>query len=178
MKADKPDLKKAAELRAKGYPVYLGPRGTMEEGQAYFHKLQTDFDVRCYPRWLYKDGGDPILAHNETEWNEAVKNGYDEPWALSISNKQLQNWYWDLEDMSARQLSVFASEEYGVDLPMEAGQERLLKAIIHLAKFAPQNQGRLTLMAHTIHFELDETIEEIKRQVENASEVERKVVYL
>lgn len=81
------------------------------------------------------------------------------------SNNTLQMWFWDLEDMSAKQLSVFAKDEYGVDLPIAAGQEKLFLAVCDLSRHAPQNQGRMVLMAHTINMNLQETMNQIRRGI-------------
>jgi hypothetical protein len=93
-----------------------------------------------------------------------------------MSNKQLINWFWDLEDMSPRQLVVFAKDEYGVDLPIDAGQDRLFKAVVELTRCAPQNRNRLVLMAHEIYMEYDATVAEIRRMMDNPKGMEAETV--
>lgn len=118
-----------------------------------------------YPRWMYKDGCSPLKVADETEEEKARKDGYDAVSAGMMANHVLINWFWDIEDMSPRQLCVFAHDEYGVDLPIEAGQDRLFKAVVELAKYAPQSRNRLVLMAHTMRMNYDETLDEIKRLI-------------
>jgi hypothetical protein len=116
-----------------------------------------------YPHWMHKDGAEPRLVENSLDDAKARADGYDSITAAAMSNRYLINWFWDLEDFSARQLHVFAKEEYGVDLPIEAGQEKLFQAVCELTRNAPQNQNRLILMAHTVKMNYDATLEEIKR---------------
>lgn len=84
-------------------------------------------------------------------------------WAPQTANNAPINWFWDLEDLSPKQLIVYAREEFEVELPPDASQEHLFKLILKLTKFAPQNKDRMVLMAHTIKMNYDETLEEIKR---------------
>ena len=123
-----------------------------------------------YPKWLYRNGKDPIRVHDAEAEAEARSEGWDNITAGSMANKTLQNCFWDFEDMSAKQLSVYAMDEFGVDLPWDADQDRLFMAVIELTKHAPQNRNRLVLMAHTMKMNYDETLEEIKRMVSGAGQ--------
>src|SRR3989304_4397902 len=91
-----------------------------------------------YPCWRYHRLLDPLLVKNTEEDEACRKQGYDDASAPITANKQLVNWYWDLEDMSPRQLRVFAKDEFDVDLPEDAKQESLMKAVMELSKCAPQ----------------------------------------
>jgi len=118
---------------------------------------------RRYPCFMYREDTAPLCVHNEAEEDAARQNGYDSITAAACANPHLVNWFWDLEDMSPKQLRIFAAEEYGVDLPAEASQEKLFSAVVKLSRQAPQNQNRLVLMAHEIYLEYDATLEEIRR---------------
>lgn len=118
---------------------------------------------RRYPCFMYREDTAPLCVQNEAEEADARGNGYDSITAGAMANPHLTNWFWDLEDMSPKQLRVFAAEEYGVDLPEDAGQDKLFAAVVKLARHAPQNQNRLVLMAHEIYLEYDATLEEIRR---------------
>jgi hypothetical protein len=123
-----------------------------------------------YPCKMYKEGVDPISI-KDTQAEEAAKaDGFDHLTAGHMANKNLVNWFWDLEDLSPRQLVVFAQDEYQVDLPIEAGQEKLFTAVCKLTRAAPQNRNRIVLMAHTIRLNYEETLAEIARTVENPAD--------
>ena len=123
--------------------------------------------IPLYPKWLYKDGEDPLLVKNQQEAEEAISRGFDAFTAGALSNRYIINWFWDLEDMSVRQLQVFAKEEFNVELPLEAGQEKLFAAVIELTRSAPQNHGRMILMAHSLDMSYTETLAEIRRVFDN-----------
>lgn len=129
-----------------------------------------------YPCWLYREGTNPIVVSDTAAEAEARKNGYDSITAAAMSNKQLSNWFWDLEDMSPKQLRVYARDEYGVDLPEGASQQALFSAVCKLGKAAPQNRNRLVLMAHTIKMNYDATIEEIRRMISIPADVELETI--
>lgn len=133
--------------------------------EVMFMGLNSENAVPHYPHWMHKEHEKPVLVKDEIEENAAREKGYDNISAAALSNRYLINWFWDLEDMSAKQLHVFAQEEYGVDLPIEAGQQKLFELVCELTRHAPQNQSRLVLMAHTIKMNYDETLEEIKRMM-------------
>jgi len=133
----------------------------------FFGILDPDRQHVRYPFYMYKDGHDPIRVDDEDQEKQARFEGWDNISAATTSNKYLINWFWDLEDMSPRQLQVFAKEEYGVELPIESGQDKLFSCVVDLARNAPQNQNRLILMAHTVQMNYDATLAEIQRMVEN-----------
>ena len=125
-----------------------------------------------YPCWLYHEFKEPVIVSDSVAEANARADGYDSITAKAMANRQLTNWHWDLEDMSVKQLSVFAKEEYGVDLPTAAGQEHLFRCVTELIRHAPQNRNRLILMAHTIKMNYDETLEEIRRMMTGPQDVE------
>jgi len=119
-----------------------------------------------YPCRMYRDGADPVTVEDTEEEDKAKLSGYDHVSQGQMANKHLINWYWDLEDMSARQLVVFAKDEYGVDLPIGAGQDKLFSCVIELSRHAPKNRGSIVMMAHSIKMNYDATLEEIRRMAD------------
>lgn len=120
---------------------------------------------RLYPRYMYHYLHEPLLVNNTDEEEDAARNGYDSIHQMAMANQHMSNWMWDLEDLSPKQLRVFAKEEYDVDYPEGASQVSLYKAVLTLSRWAPQNQNRITLLAQTIKMNYDETIEQIKRGI-------------
>jgi hypothetical protein len=138
------------------------PDGIYFEG--FFGKTLKD-----YPAWRYHKFLEPRIVKDAQEDERARLEGWEPMSAPMSANTGLINWFWDLEDMSAKQLCVYAREEFDVDFPQDAGQEKLLKAVLELGKHAPQNRNRLVLMAHTIRMNYEETLFEIRRMASGGS---------
>lgn len=119
-----------------------------------------------YPAWRYHSFFPPKIVNNEQEDKEAAAAGWNDPMTPITAIPHLSNWFHDLEDFNARQLVRFAKEEFDVDLPVEAGEERLLKAMWELVHSAPQHKGRIALLAQSVEMNYDETITQIKRHAE------------
>ena len=124
-----------------------------------------------YPVWRYHRFKEAIIVKNTDDDERARKEGFEELDLPVTAHTGFVNWFWDLEDFSPNQLVSYAQDEYGVDFPVEAGQERLLKAVFELSKSITQSVNKLVFMAHTIRFKLDETIEEIRKMVDGATDV-------
>ncbi len=134
-------------------------------------------DAPKYPAWRYHRVLDPIIVKNIEEEEEAKKKGYEELLYTCVSNKSLINWFWDIEDMSPKQLVVYAKDAWNIDLPIEGGQERLQQAIFELAKWNPNNRDRLIFMAHEIPMNYDAVQQEIRDLTKNGmTEIEEKVI--
>lgn len=149
---------------------------TTEEYGIFFLGMY-DSRRRKYPAWRYHKILEPIVVKNTEEDNACQKKGYETIGVPITANRNLANWYWDLEDLSPKQLVMFAKEEYGVELPGDAKQETLLKAIFELTKAFIDNQGNLVFMAHTIKMDYDKIIEEIQKSAKDGfSEYETEVI--
>lgn len=116
-----------------------------------------------YPAWRYHDFYEPRLVHDTEQDMQASCEGWKDPGLLITAMPHKSNWNYDLEDMTAEQLVLFAKEEYDVDLPAEAGVEKLIKALWRIARIAPQNDGRMILLAQAVEMNYDETVKEIER---------------
>lgn len=136
-----------------------------EKGKRGIFFLGKHGQDKWYPRWVYHKVLQPKIVENTEEEEEARALGFEAFSYIMTSNATLQNWFWDLEDMSPKQLVAFAQDEFGVDLPIEAGQQKLFESVCKLSKAAPQNQGRIALMAHTIKMNYDETCDQIRRGI-------------
>jgi len=119
-----------------------------------------------YPAWRHHDVLPPRLVENTEQDEQAQKEGWQEIKTPMIVNPRFLNWHWDLEDFSTDQLVLFAKEEFGVELPIEAGKDKIFRAIWELTKAAPTNKDRVVLWAQTIEMNYEETQHEIRRQIE------------
>ena len=132
---------------------------------------------KTYPGWRYHKWLEPYIVNNTEEDYQASIAGWKQLDIPITSVKHLNNWRYDFEDMTARQLVLFAYEEFDVDLPVEAGEEKLFKAIWKLSNFAPQNKGRVALMAHSIEMNYDETVKYIQELGKDMDMTEGRVFY-
>lgn len=130
-----------------------------------------------YPAWRYHKWKEPLIVHGTDEDYQASIAGWKKAEVPVTSVKYLVNWRADLEDMSPRQLVLFAKEEYGIDFNVEAGSEKLLKAIWRLIHYAPQSKGRICLLAQTIEMNYDETVRTIQEMGRNMEMTESRVFY-
>jgi hypothetical protein len=120
-------------------------------------------EKRKYPAWRYHDWLEPIIVNDKDEDDRAKSQGWIEHNKPITCARHLLNWNFDLEDMSERQLARFALDEFGVDLPVEIGREKLFKAIWKLSMNAPENKDRIVLMAQAIEMNYEETQMEIRK---------------
>ena len=65
---------------------------------------------RKYPAWRYHEAKEPRIVNNADEDMAAKAEGYEAVSAPLTANTGMVNWFWDLEDFSPRQLSVYDSE--------------------------------------------------------------------
>jgi hypothetical protein len=128
----------------------------------YFRGIHDHIN-KPYPAWRYHDYFEPKIVNNTDEDCQASVAGWKKINVPLTGFSPIQNWAHDLQDMSSRQLCMFAKEEYGVDLPKQADAETLLKAIWRLARAAPQSKDRIILLAQTIKMNWDETMEELRK---------------
>ena len=116
-----------------------------------------------YPAWRYHEWLEPLIVQDTAADDKAKMQGWFEHNKPITMSRHLLNQRFDLEDMTARQLVAYARDEFGVDLPSEAGKEKLFKSIWRLSMNAPENEGRIVMMAHAIKLNYDETQLEIQK---------------
>jgi len=119
-----------------------------------------------FPAWRYHEWKEPVMVHNTDEDEIARKAGWEKISQSVTSVRYLMNWRFDLEDLTPRQLVLFAKDEFDVELPVEVGAEKLFKAIWKLHTNAPMNRENVVLFAQSVEMNYDETLKEIKRRVE------------
>jgi len=147
-----------------------------QPGGIYFEGFPGE-DDKPYPAWRYHEWLEPVIVE-DTEADERVQEQgwyvHNRPMTMV---RHLMNQRFDLEDFSARQLAQYAKEEFGVELPVEAGREKLFKTIWRLSMSAPENKDRIVLMAIAMQMNYEEEQSEIARLAKDASEVTKEVFY-
>lgn len=134
-----------------------------------------------YPAWRYHPLYEPRVVNNTEEDQLAADEGWKSPNIPTTAVQTWNNFYHDLEDMNPKQLAMYARDEYGADLPPEAGKAKLLRAIWILAMHSPKTKDRIVLLAQSIRMNLDETQAEIMKMagdLEKCDEVTREEIWL
>ena len=131
-----------------------------------FFKYLGDKPQDTYPGWRYHEWKEPLIVHNTQEDEDAAKGGWEAITPGLTQVRYLMNWRFDLEDLTPRQLVLFAKEEFDVELPIDAGHEKLFKSIWKLHTNKPMNRDNVVLFAQSMKMNYDETCSEIKRLVE------------
>lgn len=135
-------------------------------------------EEKAYPAWRYHKFYQPVLVENTKEDRKIRRKGFKPLGNLQGRPPYLMDFMADFEDMSPRQIVLYAKEEFDIDLPVEAGHTRLLRAIWRLTQNSPKNKDRIILLAQSVRMNYDATLKEIKRVIETSeAEVERKVIY-
>lgn len=142
----------------------------------YFRRYGSN-KAKTYPAWRYHKYLDAKIVNDTAQDVAAQEEGYEHIDTIARSNPFLLNHMADLEDLSARQLARYAFEEFDVDLPPEAGEQKLRESIRALTVFSPKNKDRIVLLAQSIRMNYDETVKEIQRLAEGFEESEEQVFY-
>lgn len=152
-----------------------------ERGGIFFERLDRLGHDKKYPAWRYHAVYEPVVVNNEKEDIEAREQGWQQMKAPVTAHQAFHNFYHDLEDMNCRQLVKYAKDEFGADLPAEAGKSKILWALWRMATGSPKTKERVVLLAQSIRMNLDETHAQIRRMagnLEDCQEVEEKEIWL
>lgn len=155
---------------------------TQPKSGIFFERMGSDGRPVKYPAWRYHALYEPKIVQNTYEDQVASDQGWKDPAVPITAVQNFSNFYHDLEDMNPAQLVAYIREEYGVELPVEAGKAKLLHACWQIAARAPRNEGRIILLAQSMRMNYDETVKEIARQaggdISECQEVEREEIWL
>ncbi|MCK5616759.1 hypothetical protein KAR91_83630 [Candidatus Pacearchaeota archaeon] len=150
----------------------------IKKGGIFFRRY-ANVDPAAYPAWRYHKVHEPLEVANTAEDIQVEKKGYRPLANIASKAPHLMNHMADFEDMSPRQLVLYAREEFDVELPAEASHGKLLKVIWKLMVNSPKNKDRIVLLAQSVRMNYTETLKEIKRVIETPEAVtEREVVYV
>lgn len=145
----------------------------------FFDKFQG-YAKKEFPVWLYhnQDMYEPMLAKNKKEYDALLKQGYSKTKLKALMKAPvIINHGVDIENLSLSQLVYYIKTEFGLELPKEVGEEKLVKAIWRLSRAAPQNKDRMILLAQEVELEYEATQAEIKRCFSDDANIENNKNY-
>jgi len=135
-----------------------------EVGQGIFWKGPHGYREE-YPQWRWHKNGSVMLVESQDEDDEALEKGYQEVNPSHIRPNALMNLAQDFENMTDRQLHLYAKEHFEIDLPVGAPRASIMKGIFRLFTADPFTKDRLVLLARSIEMNLDQTQIDIQRMV-------------
>ena len=130
-----------------------------------------------YPQWRYHKYYEPKLVYNTQEAADAEAAGWKYRNTAPFTPPKFKNFGMDFEDLNERQLINFAKCNFDIDLSNCQDKERLIRAINQLYLNAPAARDDVVLLCQSMEMEYDQFVEQIKKDVVNASEVTREVFY-
>ena len=148
---------------------------THEERGIFIHAI--GHQSKPYPAWRYHKWLEPQIVHNTDEDEELQAQGYAEAEATIEMNTYLLNWRHDLEEMSARQLSLFLKEEFELDIPYQVGKEYLFQLIWKLYMFSPASKDQIALIAEVVELNYDKAQSGIKEIAEGLDDFVKEEFY-
>lgn len=152
-----------------------------QQGGIFFEKIDRKGRQVVYPAWRYHALYEPKIVYNTDEDQVASDQGWKDPVTPITAVQTFNNFYHDLEDMNNRQLVYYASEEFNLELPVEAPKSKLLWAIWQVAMRSGKTKDRIVLLAQSIRMNYDETVETIKKNagdLNHCDVVEKEEVWL
>jgi hypothetical protein len=144
-----------------------------QQAGIFFERLDRMGRPVKYPAWRYHKILEPKIVNDTEEDQQAYLDGWKDPSVPVTAHQGFSNFYHDLEDMNCRQLVYYAREEFGAELPEEAGKARLLHAIWQIATRHPKSRNRIVLLAQSIRMNLDETHAEILKMAGNMEDCDK-----
>lgn len=156
----------------------LNRPGDYRESMPIYFKALAGKDEKAYPAWRYHDFYEPKIVHDTIEDIFASQQGWKGIEPNPLTPHRLRNFGTDFEDLSERQITLYSHVHFGVDLPLKASKEALVKAIWLLYQSEPDTKDNIVLLAQSAEMNYDETLLEITKAVKNASDVTSEVFYL
>ena len=156
-------------------PGQLSP-GNYKNMPIYFKALAGK-NEKAYPAWRYHEFYEPQIVHNTAEDICASEEGWKGIEPSPLTPYRMRNFGTDFEDLTERQILLYAHVHFGVDLPLGASKEALVKAIWLLYQGEPGIKDNMVLLAQSAEMNYDETLLELKKAVKNASDVTEEVFY-
>lgn len=142
----------------------------------YFQAIAGKDEV-FYPAWRYHKYFDPVLVHNTDEDETAKGNGWESIEASVFAPSKLKNFGPDFEELSPRQLCLYAKSKFNIDLSPKTSPDKLIQALYRLYTNDPGSKDDVVLLAQSMEMDLDQTMAAIRENVKNPSETINEVFY-
>jgi hypothetical protein len=116
-----------------------------------------------YPCYRYK-GTDRIVVHNLKEEEAAARDGFHQADFGKMDAPRQVDYGYDLSRLNPMQLKLYASE-IGLDLDPDLWVGEAVREIQEFMLTKPSYEGRVTLIAQAIEFDLDGAQDEIREAI-------------
>lgn len=135
-------------------------------------------EEKQFPQWRYHKYYEPRLVNNTEEADAAKAQGYHCVAEDAFTPTRFKNFGYDFQELNERQLQNYALNKFEIDLSNVTDKDKLIQVLNRLYLETAEHREDIVLLAQSIEMEYDQTVADIRKNVENASEVTTEVLYI